>query len=721
MKHKGMFLSVLLYSIIMSSLIVAGDATLVRTFETWNSGIINSSDPAGLAYNPQTGHLLISDSEINEIEGVWNCENVFEVSLAGDQVFNTWDSFDPEGEPCPPLENDGQREPTGITYNTYDGFYYVTDDNDKTIMRYDDSFGAPIAWRDVPGIDAEGITSDPVNGFLYVIDGVGKSVWVYTNNFEDVTSFSVAAELNDAEGIAFNAATNHLFVVSDPDNKIIEYTLEGAYVDEYDISGLSPKPKAPQGLAFAPSSDPNDAPNTYHLYIADAQVDNGTDGMIYEVDIDAGSPPQQFVLNTSVIGSGSISLQPSGGTYAAGTVVTVTATANAGYQFDSWSGDLSGSINPQTIVMDADKSVQATFSRPVISGTVIHERTRNGRATNAASVTTSRNLKGVANDLYLAAISIRGDAAVRSVSGLGLSWRRLNTQCSGDSDVRAEVWMAQGTSASDGKVTAEFDGVAAGTIIGVSHYSGVDPLHPLGNMISGNSNGPDGDCSGGPMTAAYEFEMTASTPGGMIFGAVSMRKRLHKPGEGYTERFEGATGRNRTKVKLALQDQSVSAPGAMLLNGTFKRAVNWAVIGIEILPGAVSIAGNLIAGGGDGVDGLDVDVAGAGALHLTAAGSTPSDNLLPETVTLAQNYPNPFNLSTTIRYSLPQDAAVNLTIYNLRGQTVATVVDEYQSAGFQQVIWHGRDSFGSDVSSGVYFMKLSVDREILMKKITVQK
>ena len=90
MKNKGMFFRALLCLIIISSAMVAGDATLVRTFETWNGGIINSSDPAGLAYNPQTGNLMISDSEINEIEGVWNCENIFEVSLAGNQVFNTW-------------------------------------------------------------------------------------------------------------------------------------------------------------------------------------------------------------------------------------------------------------------------------------------------------------------------------------------------------------------------------------------------------------------------------------------------------------------------------------------------------------------------------------------------------------------------------------------------------------------------------------------------------
>jgi uncharacterized repeat protein (TIGR02543 family) len=75
-----------------------------------------------------------------------------------------------------------------------------------------------------------------------------------------------------------------------------------------------------------------------------------------------------YTLSTSVTGSGSISLSPSGGTYASGTVVTVTATAGSGATFSGWSGDLSGSTNPTTITMNANKSIGATFTTTTTSG-----------------------------------------------------------------------------------------------------------------------------------------------------------------------------------------------------------------------------------------------------------------------------------------------------------------------------------------------------------------
>jgi uncharacterized repeat protein (TIGR02543 family) len=83
-----------------------------------------------------------------------------------------------------------------------------------------------------------------------------------------------------------------------------------------------------------------------------------------------GGTPTQYTLTTNTVGQGSISLNPSGGTYDAGTVVTVTATPNSGWQFDGWSGDLSGSTNPTTITMNANKSVTATFSEVSSTGTV---------------------------------------------------------------------------------------------------------------------------------------------------------------------------------------------------------------------------------------------------------------------------------------------------------------------------------------------------------------
>jgi endoglucanase len=74
-------------------------------------------------------------------------------------------------------------------------------------------------------------------------------------------------------------------------------------------------------------------------------------------------PTTTYTLSTSVTGQGSISTDPpaSGGVYAEGTVVSLTATPASGYQFDGWSGALSGNINPGSITMNSNKSVTATF------------------------------------------------------------------------------------------------------------------------------------------------------------------------------------------------------------------------------------------------------------------------------------------------------------------------------------------------------------------------
>ncbi|MBC8231509.1 hypothetical protein H8E77_18320 [bacterium] len=75
--------------------------------------------------------------------------------------------------------------------------------------------------------------------------------------------------------------------------------------------------------------------------------------------------PPKYTLTTSVSpsGSGSISLNPPGGTYDAGTVVTLEAIPNTGWKFDHWSGHLSGSENPKQITMDSDKTVTANFTK----------------------------------------------------------------------------------------------------------------------------------------------------------------------------------------------------------------------------------------------------------------------------------------------------------------------------------------------------------------------
>lgn len=73
---------------------------------------------------------------------------------------------------------------------------------------------------------------------------------------------------------------------------------------------------------------------------------------------------------------------------------------------------------------------------------------------------------------------------------------------------------------------------------------------------------------------------------------------------------------------------------------------------------------------------------------------------------LRQNYPNPFNPITSIQYGLTEASNVRVSIYNILGQEVATLVNEYQEAGNRSVRWNGTDHYGSKVSSGIYLYRI---------------
>lgn len=79
-------------------------------------------------------------------------------------------------------------------------------------------------------------------------------------------------------------------------------------------------------------------------------------------EITGNSSGGPYTLSTSTTGSGSVSLNPAGGSYADGTVVTATATADAGWHFVSWSGDASGTNSSTDVTMNANKSITATFA-----------------------------------------------------------------------------------------------------------------------------------------------------------------------------------------------------------------------------------------------------------------------------------------------------------------------------------------------------------------------
>jgi hypothetical protein len=90
--------------------------------------------------------------------------------------------------------------------------------------------------------------------------------------------------------------------------------------------------------------------------------------------------------------------------------------------------------------------------------------------------------------------------------------------------------------------------------------------------------------------------------------------------------------------------------------------------------------------------------------------------IIPDEYELYQNYPNPFNPVTNIKFALPKTARVNLSVYNLLGEKVVTILNEVKEAGYYNVKFNG-----SGYSSGVYIFRFSTEDFVQIKKMNLIK
>ena len=94
---------------------------------------------------------------------------------------------------------------------------------------------------------------------------------------------------------------------------------------------------------------------------------------------------------------------------------------------------------------------------------------------------------------------------------------------------------------------------------------------------------------------------------------------------------------------------------------------------------------------------------------------------LPENYTLHQNFPNPFNPVTTIGYTLTSDSHVSLTVMDLMGKEVTTLINEVKPLGYHTIQWNGTNSSGNLVPSGIYVYQLKSNDGILNRKMVLMK
>jgi len=101
--------------------------------------------------------------------------------------------------------------------------------------------------------------------------------------------------------------------------------------------------------------------------------------------------------------------------------------------------------------------------------------------------------------------------------------------------------------------------------------------------------------------------------------------------------------------------------------------------------------------------------------------SIDKDHVLPLSVKLYQNHPNPFNPTTQIKYDLPEDALVSITIYDIMGRSIRSLVNSQQTAGYRSIQWNATNNLGEPVSAGMYIYTIQAGEFRQVRKMVLLK
>ncbi len=100
---------------------------------------------------------------------------------------------------------------------------------------------------------------------------------------------------------------------------------------------------------------------------------------------------------------------------------------------------------------------------------------------------------------------------------------------------------------------------------------------------------------------------------------------------------------------------------------------------------------------------------------------TKTDKIIPEEISLSESYPNPFNPSTSFYLRLPEPMRVNISIYDINGRLVKTLIKGDLNTGKNRITWHGDNDSGADVSTGIYILKVTTLNFNQSKKLVLMR
>ena len=254
-----------------------------------------SPDPAGIAYLPDPGQLLVSDSEVDEMS-IYQQVNLYQLTLLGGLA---------RGGKTTAYTN----EPTGLSFDPVSGHLFVSDDvqfkvfevakgGDGQFGTVDDVVVASFGTKAFGNSDPEDLAVDTSTGDLFLADGLGGDVYRVSRGTNGVfdgvppTGDDVASHFDvslfgaeDSEGLGYDPSRNTLLVVDRNTNTIYEMSKQGLLVNAIDISAAGAND--PADVVLAP---PSSGSGPMNLYIVARGEDNDgnpleNDGLLYEMSV----------------------------------------------------------------------------------------------------------------------------------------------------------------------------------------------------------------------------------------------------------------------------------------------------------------------------------------------------------------------------------------------------------------------------------------------------
>jgi uncharacterized repeat protein (TIGR02543 family) len=408
-------------------------------------------------------------------------------------------------------------------------------------------------------------------------------------------------------------------------------------------------------------------------YAIDGEVrPQGSEWDMGAYEFPTGTYPTQYILEVGNESGGIVT--PSGGKYTSGSQIKLTATPEKGYGFNGWTGDLTGTDNPEFVVMDGDKSISASFN-----AVAEYNVTTNVTGSGTVSLIPPGGNYFVGTEISFTATPDPGFQFDNWSGDINDDQSPIQTVVSGDMSVTANF-------------SVQNRPFIAYPLLGVTASSYESPNVPV-NTLDGNTGtrwSAEGD-----QWIRYEMEEddTISYVAISIHHGDQVRLSLDidvsLDQENWIPVFSGlASG---TTLQPEIYDFTDIAGQYVRVTGHGNNANQWNSLTTV----------NVVGLGDDPTGMFGFEKSSPGEFSLSA-------------------FPNPMQSETTIRINIPRHGAVfKLSVYNIYGQEIKKMVQGVSKPGLTQFNWNAMDNSGLKVSPGMYLLSLQVENQVEAIKINV--